>query len=249
MSRQVLVNKGMRAIEIFQDHQDLEEGWKDLAAAGILGTALATSGIGKSPAMARSSGDQTIEVPSSQHSRASTEQPGIGARAIRPATNHPNELVLMQEALRQGINGIQLAQLMAQARHESENFTRLVERGTTRDFNRYDPRYNPERARILGNTRPGDGARYRGRGYLHITGKYWYQRIGDALGIDLVSHPELMARPDIAAKTSIWFWQNQVMRRGVDPSNTQAVTRIIHPGLRALDQRIGYYADYIQRRN
>lgn len=237
----------MRASEFITETEHTQEGWRELAAAGLLGMGLATAAP-KAGAVARADAITPTERPAAARMAdpQPAEQPGTRTRVIRPATNHPNELVLIQEALRHGIQGAELAQLLAQARHETENFTRLVERGTVQDFRRYDPRHNPERARILGNTQPGDGARYRGRGYLHITGKYWYRLIGQALGVDLVANPDLMARPDIAARASIWFWQNQVMRHNVDPTNTQAVTRRIHPGLRHLDQRIAYYAHYIR---
>lgn len=57
----------------------------------------------------------------------------------------------------------------------------------------------PAKARELGNVRPGDGARFAGRGYVQLTGRTNYEKAGAALGHDLVGNPDLAMRPDIAA--------------------------------------------------
>lgn len=56
-----------------------------------------------------------------------------------------------------------------------------------------------ELARKMGNTAPGDGPRYCGRGYVQLTWKVNYVRAGKEIGVDLVATPDLALRPDIAA--------------------------------------------------
>ena len=49
----------------------------------------------------------------------------------------------------------------------------------------------------------GDGFKFRGRGLIQLTGKDNYKRAGQALGLDLVNKPELVERPDVAAKVAV----------------------------------------------
>jgi hypothetical protein len=62
----------------------------------------------------------------------------------------------------------------------------------------------PDVAKRLGNTQPGDGAKYCGRGYPQLTGRTNYTKAAEATGSDLVNHPELAMQPDIAAKIMVW---------------------------------------------
>ncbi|MDB5100965.1 MAG: class chitinase [Cyanobacteria bacterium RYN_339] len=61
----------------------------------------------------------------------------------------------------------------------------------------------------LGNTQPGDGVKYKGRGYIQLTGRANYAAYGAKLGIDLVNNPDLALRPDIAAKIVVAYWKDR----------------------------------------
>jgi len=134
-------------------------------------------------------------------------------------------------------NKAERAQFLAQCAHETLNFSTLKEKGGTLDFRKYDPRFNPSKARALGNDKPGDGARYAGRGYIQLTGKANYQKAGDELGIPLEKHPQLAERPDIAAQVALWYWHHRVTPKVSNFNNTKAVTKPINSHLNGLEDR------------
>lgn len=104
------------------------------------------------------------------------------------------------------------AYILATAWHETA-FTMqpIVERGGVKYFDQYDPAHNPKKARQLGNTVKGDGYRFRGRGYVQITGRANYHKAGLLCGVDMVQNPDLALRSDLAAKIIVkgmadgWF--------------------------------------------
>ena len=68
----------------------------------------------------------------------------------------------------------------------------------------------------MGNDEAGDGYRYRGRGYIQLTGKNQYANAGEALDLDLVGQPDLAARPEHASRIATWYWQQNVPREARD---------------------------------
>ena len=167
---------------------------------------------------------------------------------VRPADVNVSgtdlEAVLKRAAVKHGITGNELAAFMSQASHETLGFFSLVEMGTPQYFRRYDPVHAPARARTLGNTQAGDGVRYKGRGYIQLTGRYNYRRAGEALGLPLEAHPELAEQPHIAAKIAIWYWEWRVRPRVTNFADVRAVTRPINPGLKGLPDRREKFQTY-----
>ncbi|MBD0346280.1 MAG: peptidoglycan-binding protein [Coleofasciculus sp. Co-bin14] len=109
---------------------------------------------------------------------------------IRPFAQRNLPLIL-NECLDNGVTDRgQIAYVFATAEHESHfgRFMMELADGTAME-GRED----------LGNTEPGDGSRYKGRGFVQITGRRNYRIWSEKLGIDLVGHPEKAAIPDIAA--------------------------------------------------
>jgi putative chitinase len=96
--------------------------------------------------------------------------------------------------------------------------------------------YGGEWGKRLGNTEQGDGWRFRGRGFVQITGRSNYEHFGRALGIDLVSNPALAATPEIGAAIAVQYWSEKVVRHGFQ-HDVQLATKGINGGHNGLHQR------------
>ena len=142
-----------------------------------------------------------------------------------------------KEAEKAGIKGHELVAFLSQCAHETMDFKKMKEMGGKLDFKKYDPRFAPRKAKILGNTEAGDGAKYKGRGYIQLTGRDNYKRAGQALGLPLEQKPELVEKPEIAAKVAVWYWKTRVANKVDSFKDTSAVTKTINPALKHLDQR------------
>lgn len=131
------------------------------------------------------------------------------------------------------------AQIMAQAAHESMNFTRTTEMGNERYFQRYEGRKD------LGNVQPGDGPRYRGRGFLQTTGRANYAEASKALGVDFVNNPDLLSRPEYAAASAM-LWFKKRWGKVKDWGDTRSVTRLVNGGYNGLAEREANFAKYLK---
>ena len=92
----------------------------------------------------------------------------------------------------------------------------------------------------MGNTEDGEGAKFIGRGLIQVTGKENYKHCGDALGIDLISNPQLLEEPRYAALSAGWFWNKKGLNALADEGTKDAfevMTKRINGGLLGLDDR------------
>ncbi|OQS45627.1 glycoside hydrolase family 19 protein [Chromobacterium violaceum] len=100
----------------------------------------------------------------------------------------------------------------------------------------------------LGNTQAGDGARFKGRGFIQLTGRSNYAAASKALNLDLLAHPEQAEDPAIAARIATWYWQS---RKGLVAAaragNVKAATRPINKGLDGLAKREANYRRYLSQ--
>ena len=109
---------------------------------------------------------------------------------------------------------------LAQVGHESGSlfFTEELASGAA-----YEGRKN------LGNTQPGDGIRFKGRGLIQITGRANYKAVGDALAVDLIKNPTLLGGKNVnkcspdqlknAAMSAGWFWNSRKLNDLADKIN------------------------------
>lgn len=204
----------MKINELLNTEQ-LDEGWKEKAAGALAAVALA-GGMHASDAEAGQKHHPKHAVVKKVHAEPALQK------------------VLQKTAERAGIKGVELAQFLAQSSHETLGFRKLEEIGSKKQFKRYE---HGGIARALGNTEPGDGERFKGRGFLQLTGRYNYEKAGEALGLPLLKHPEMLAEPNIAAKVAVWYWKHRVRPHVNDFEDTKAVTFKINPALHGLERR------------
>lgn len=132
-----------------------------------------------------------------------------------------------------------LAHFIAQVGHESGSllYTREIW-GPTATQAKYEGRKD------LGNTRQGDGALFRGRGLIQITGRFnyatMYQRLRDRFGNDVPNfeeQPHLLEEPRWAALSAGEFWHWKQLNKLADSDDVTAVTRRINGGTNGLADR------------
>jgi putative chitinase len=89
-----------------------------------------------------------------------------------------------------------------------------------------------------GDEASGEGFKYRGRGLIQLTGKDNYKACGDALGVDLVDDPDLVATPQYAALSAGWFWDKNHLNKFADANDMTGLTKRINGGTHGLDDRV-----------
>lgn len=137
-----------------------------------------------------------------------------------------------------GIKGVQLANFMAQSKVETAGFTALEERA---DGSEYEGR------KILGNIHKGDGPKFKGRGFLHLTGRENYTKCADAIGVDIVKNPGVVAtNKEVAASSALWFW-NTFIRPNYRANDIHGVSIRVNGGTNGLTERIAAFKGYVEQ--
>lgn len=124
------------------------------------------------------------------------------------------------------------AMFLAQLAHES---------GGLRYFEELASGAAYEGRRDLGNTQPGDGVRYKGRGPIQLTGRANYRAAGRALGLPLESNPKMAAKPSVGFRTAAWFWSSHGLNGYADRGDFRGVTLRINGGYNGYSSRLAYY--------
>lgn len=128
------------------------------------------------------------------------------------------------------------AAFIAQIAHESGELRHTREIwGPTPVQSRYEGRAD------LGNTEPGDGSKFRGRGLIQITGRANYAECGAALGLDLLGAPELLEHPTAASRSAAWFWKHHGLNELADAGDFGHITRRINGGLNGQAERVAFW--------
>jgi len=92
-----------------------------------------------------------------------------------------------------------------------------------------------------GPAESGEGWKYRGRGLKQLTGKDNYTRCGNALGVDLLSNPDLLLEPLYASRSAGWFYKANNLSAFADVGDIKGMTKKINGGFIGLEQRQALY--------
>lgn len=208
----------------------VEEGWKDWVAGAAMGAAALGGAQDASAKQHPHLDNKPAAVQKHQQVQKLAPKKLLPAQQIDPATNpetqriantinQPVAATLITTARKEGITGPELAQLVAQAAHETANFTTMHQK----------------------IKHPHDTWEI-GRGYFQLTHKFMYKAASQAIFKDdrLVRNPELAADPKVAAQIAVWFWKTQV--KAPDPTDTAAVTKKINGGTTGLEDRHNKFA-------
>lgn len=138
---------------------------------------------------------------------------------------------------------LRLSHFFAQIAHESGNFKYLKELGSDNYLDKYDI---GELAKKLGNTPEddNDGQKYKGRGYIQITGLFNYKQLSKDTGIDFVTHPELLEQEVNAILSALWFWNKRKLNQFADLDDIKTITKKINGGYNGLKERQDYLTQY-----
>ena len=151
---------------------------------------------------------------------------GVFVSALNTAMNHYQIVGLKR-----------VAAFISQIGHESGQLKYVKEIwGPTKAQTKYEGRAD------LGNTAKGDGSKYRGRGLIQVTGRANYAACGEALGLDLINHPELLEKPQHACMSAAWFWASRGLNTLADAGKFDTITSRINGGQNGAADRQALYA-------
>lgn len=151
-----------------------------------------------------------------------------------PAAKRADYLPFIQQAMAEfGITSyLRATAFLAQLAHESAELRYMEEIASGAAY---------EGRKDLGNTQPGDGKRYKGRGPIQLTGRANYTRYGQLLGLDLVNNPTIAATKEVGFRIAGEFWKLNGLNELADKQDFKQITKRINGGYNGLDDRIKYY--------
>ena len=133
---------------------------------------------------------------------------------------------------------LRLAHFLAQCAHESGNFKFITEFASGSAY---------EGRKDLGNTQPGDGVRFKGRGFIQLTGRANYSKFSTFCNEDCVANPELVATKYPMMSAAYFFNNNglwAVCDKGDDDATVTAVTKRVNGGTNGLADRLKHFKEF-----
>ena len=146
-------------------------------------------------------------------------------RFVRPLNAAMDEFGISENVQRE-------TAFLAQIAHESGGFRYARELASGEAY---------EGRADLGNTEPGDGVRFKGRGLLQITGRNNYNRVGDALGVNLIDDPSQLEYPTLACRSAAWWWADRGLNDLADRGDFLRITKRINGGTNGWADRLALF--------
>ena len=214
---------------------------------------------------------QPISAPTTP--QPSTPAPQVAGLKLDKLKGHVPQVVIdsiPEVASKFGINTpLRVAHFLAQCGHESGGFRVTQEnlnysaKGLNGIFRKYFPTeaaaasYARQPQKIAnkvyanrmanGSEASGDGYKFRGRGYIQLTGRDNYTQFGKAIGVDIPSNPDLVSSK-YALASAAWFWSKNGLNRLADVGATDtavtSITKRVNGGTIGLADRIKHFKEY-----
>jgi putative chitinase len=212
----------------------------------------------------------TEPAPVSQPPQPSQPIASVGGLKLEKLKGHIPDAVIAQipdTAAKFGIDTpVKLAHFLAQCGHESGGFRVTSENlnYSAQGLKNIFPKYfrtvlaenyarNPQKIANLvygnrmgnGPENSGDGYKYRGRGYIQLTGKDNYTAFGKAIGEDIASNPDLV-QTKYPLLSAAWFFYRNCLKKCVDASDATvtSVTKCVNGGTIGLPDRLKHFKEY-----
>ncbi len=123
------------------------------------------------------------------------------------------------------------AHFLAQIAHESGELRYTKELGKDSYFLKYE---KGELGKMLGNTHKGDGAKYKGRGFIQLTGRSNYSKYQSYSMQPILEKPELLEEPELCVDVTMWFWETHGLNVLAEQDNLKAIRKRINGGYNGL---------------
>ena len=154
---------------------------------------------------------------------------------------------------------LRLSHFLAQIAHETNGFSAITENlnfSARRLMQVFPTRFKDEAEAMVYDKQPerianriyanrmgngdeasGDGWRYRGRGFINLTGRANYKALGDAIGVDIEANPDQVSDPEVSLAIAATFWSSRRLNTPADADDIRAVTRAFNGGFGGLADR------------
>lgn len=128
-------------------------------------------------------------------------------------------------------NRARICHFLAQILHESGELRYTEELASGEEY---------EDRADLGNNRPGDGVRFKGRGLIQLTGRANYRAYSYFTGQNFLDNPKAISELPHSVGVAVWYWTTRRLNSLADAGDFEGITRAINGGLNGMENRWRY---------